>query len=132
MNTESVAPSTVSESVVARAPDLLSQIATLRGVTPERAKRILHRICVGSRISMLEVILTPFCIEAINYTRRTIDDLAKCRSQDEVLDALGYWEERRPLDYRVWPSSWLALRERDVIRRLGSILGLSGAGRRTT
>lgn len=60
----------------------------------------------------------PFCTEAVNYTRRTIDDLGRCRSQDEVLDALTYWEERRPLDYRVWPSSWLALREGDVLRRL--------------
>ena len=124
MNTESVAPSTVSEGVVTLAPDLLSQIAALRGISRERARAILHRTCVGTGISILEIVLMPFCTEAINYTRRTIEDLAKCRSQEEVLDTLGYWEERRPLEFRSWPARHLALSERYVVRQLEAKLKL--------
>ncbi|HTI72510.1 MAG TPA: hypothetical protein VMF06_21220 [Candidatus Limnocylindria bacterium] len=90
-------------------PDILTRLATVPGGSVDSAKARLFRLCAGQKFLVASFFLKPFCGEAIAYARATVDDLGRCRTRNEVLDVLSYWEERRPLDFRSWPARLLVL-----------------------
>jgi hypothetical protein len=124
MTTDSVPPTAASPGFAVPAEDLATRIVSLHRVSPKKALSILHGICISPRLAFLEILLAPFYSEATDYTHRTVVELGRCRTLAEVVEVVGYWEERRPLEFRAWPARCLALNERYVIQKLETKLKL--------
>ncbi len=85
------------------------------GVTDAEAEKRLLQACLGAGLNHQARIFAPFASKAYNYCALTIRDVGFSRSVDDVIEALEYWEERRPATLQGWIARRVRLKKSKII-----------------
>jgi hypothetical protein len=92
-----------------------ASFAKQRQISDLEAEKLLFDGCIRAGLRFQARLLKPFIPRAFDYCALTIRDVGLSRSVDDVIEALEYWEERRPAALQGWFSKRVRLKKSRII-----------------